>query len=148
MTQQCCVYRFFDVADQLLYVGMSKNPFKRLSAHQRGGKDMQQVARVDMSWFANADAAHKAERKAIRRENPLWNLTLYAIRKVPTSRPVKARRLPASPRSKRLDVPYSHPDFDWEAYKAESRKFVAAYVQSNGIDKQETNRLLGECHGR
>lgn len=69
------VYRIYDTAGRLLYVGISTNPEGRLAQHrcrQPWGRD---VAAVEVAWFADREAAKSAEAHAIRDENPLYNLT-------------------------------------------------------------------------
>lgn len=72
------LYRFYGLNNQLLYVGMSKNPFQRLNGHKRD-KEMHLVSRIDLQWFETRTAAVIAERIAIRNEKPLWNKAHQAM---------------------------------------------------------------------
>jgi predicted GIY-YIG superfamily endonuclease len=71
---QTCVYRFYDVDNHLLYVGISMNFEGRLAKHRRRPW-WPSVARQTFEWYPNRTSAKDAERWAIHHENPLHNLT-------------------------------------------------------------------------
>mgnify|MGYP003678616817 CR=1 FL=1 len=66
------LYRFFACDNRLLYVGQSRNPFKRMDSHFND-RDMTEVRHVEIEWFSDRSGAIEAEAHAIKRENPLWN---------------------------------------------------------------------------
>lgn len=68
------VYRFYDEAGTLLYVGSAYDPDERWKEHRKKpwARD---VARRDDLWYANRDAAYAAETAAIRDELPKHNIT-------------------------------------------------------------------------
>lgn len=68
------VYRLYDGADQLLYVGCSNNPAKRLRAHARTSPWWPNVARIVVVEYPARALAEQAERTAIDLEKPLHNL--------------------------------------------------------------------------
>lgn len=68
------VYRFYSATDELLYIGMSINPFARY-LHHVSKKDMSLVRVVEVEWFDTEQKAREAEAVAIRREKPLWNIS-------------------------------------------------------------------------
>lgn len=68
------LYRHFDSAGVLLYVGISLGPVNRLQQHKRRSGWFSQIARVDVEWFDSRAAALKAEATAIFQENPLHNI--------------------------------------------------------------------------
>lgn len=68
------LYRFYSEADQLLYVGIARNPFQRLSGHFVE-KSMTEVRCLEIEWFESRSEALDAESWAIRREKPLWNIS-------------------------------------------------------------------------
>lgn len=73
MSQQA-LYRFFDRKGQLLYIGITNDPPRRLGEHQ-GGKDWwEQVAGITVEWHDNREDALAAEARAIHIENPLHNV--------------------------------------------------------------------------
>lgn len=69
-----CLYRHFDSADKLLYVGISLNSIKRLQQHRFNSNWFLQIARVEIEWHSTRVAALTAEAIAIARENPMWNI--------------------------------------------------------------------------
>lgn len=67
------VYRLYDAADRLLYVGIGFDFDSRWKSHAENKSWWPQVARKDVIWFDNRlDAAYE-EARAIRFENPLHN---------------------------------------------------------------------------
>lgn len=67
------LYRHFDAAGQLLYVGASINPYARTSMHSSQSAWFRQVVRIEMEWFADGVSLMCAEKAAIERERPLIN---------------------------------------------------------------------------
>ncbi|MBT3164011.1 hypothetical protein HTV80_12915 [Streptomyces sp. Vc74B-19] len=66
------VYRLFDEAGRVLYIGSAYDPARRCKAHR--GKDWwPQVAGRSDEWHPSRTAAYLAETKAIRRERPPAN---------------------------------------------------------------------------
>lgn len=67
------VYRCYDAAGQLLYVGQGLDPHERLKQHRRTGQPwVADVARTDVVWYPDRLDALLAERAATRTEGPLW----------------------------------------------------------------------------
>lgn len=68
------LYRHFDADGRLLYVGMTRDPQRRLSRHKKSFwfKD---ICDVKVEWFQNRTDALVAERIAIQAEQPLHNVT-------------------------------------------------------------------------
>jgi predicted GIY-YIG superfamily endonuclease len=73
--ERTALYRLYDAADALLYIGITKNPKERFYGHAYKSW-WKQVARKDVTWL-NADwrSALKIEAKAIREERPAFNGT-------------------------------------------------------------------------
>lgn len=69
------LYRFFDAADQLLYVGITSAPSARWTFHRyfAAGTWWHAATRKTVRWFATREEAAAAELGAIRSEAPLWN---------------------------------------------------------------------------
>lgn len=68
------VYRCYDQAGQLIYVGCSVAPRQRLDQHRLSSWWSGQVARVRYTVFPNREYALYKEREAIEQENPRWNI--------------------------------------------------------------------------
>jgi hypothetical protein len=69
------LYRHFDEAGKLLYVGISLNAVSRLVGHKSNSPWIWSVARVEVETFPTRGEAEAAEREAIRAERPLFNST-------------------------------------------------------------------------
>ena len=72
MSRRTAVYRLYDATDVLLYIGVANRPDERWGTH-RNKPWWSQVARTEIEWHPNRDAALRCEAVAIREENPLHN---------------------------------------------------------------------------
>ncbi|GAC1664474.1 MAG: hypothetical protein PVS3B2_00150 [Candidatus Dormibacteraceae bacterium] len=68
------LYRHFDAARQLLYVGISLSAVARLAQHRRTAHWFELLARVDIEWFPTREIALRAEIQAITHEHPKFNV--------------------------------------------------------------------------
>lgn len=75
MTARTAVYRFFDKDDQLLYVGVAKDPERRWAKHASDKDWWSQVARKTTEWHDTRAEALAAEATAIREDWPKYNVT-------------------------------------------------------------------------
>ncbi|MHA0288313.1 GIY-YIG nuclease family protein [Mycobacterium sp. C3-094] len=66
------LYRIFNDADDLLYVGITNNPSSRFSDH-RGKPWWQWVAKITVEHHASREELREAEAAAIRDEHPWFN---------------------------------------------------------------------------
>lgn len=67
------LYRHWNAADDLLYVGISMNVARRTCAHSERSHWYDDIARISVEWFDGRREALEAEAHAIRSERPLWN---------------------------------------------------------------------------
>jgi predicted GIY-YIG superfamily endonuclease len=67
------LYRLFDEASELLYVGVSKNALARMDQHQLDKPWFTDVALVKFEHFPSREAVLEAERLAILTERPKYN---------------------------------------------------------------------------
>ncbi len=74
MTKQA-LYRHFDAAGRLLYVGISLCPFTRTRQHGMLSDWFDDVVRVEIERFDTRSQAEQAEYAAIRNERPIHNGT-------------------------------------------------------------------------
>ena len=83
--RQTALYRYYDKSSNLLYVGISCDPKKRLSQHttnlraiSEGGVDVliwtDLIDKTDIEWFENRYKARKAEELSIEAERPRHNI--------------------------------------------------------------------------
>lgn len=69
------LYRLYDVAGHLLYIGISKDPEARFKQHVQNQNWWHLVARKDIAWLASREAALNAESEAVREEKPRFDAT-------------------------------------------------------------------------
>ena len=68
------LYRLYDGAGRLLYVGITNSPRHRFGQHAATKVWWGQVAVRELAYYPNRAAVEEAERYAIRRERPLHNV--------------------------------------------------------------------------
>lgn len=93
------LYRLYDEAGHLLYVGITTYPPKRFVEHERDKPWWPQVARRDVEWIASRAQAETAERCAIAAEQPRYN-RIHNI-----GRPIAAE---VSPESAKVFAEFRH----------------------------------------
>jgi predicted GIY-YIG superfamily endonuclease len=71
--ERTALYRFYDSDDELLYVGISRDPAERWKQH-RDKPWWREVAMRVIEWHDDRVTAERAERKAIRSEGPRYNI--------------------------------------------------------------------------
>lgn len=67
------LYRYYDFAGVLLYVGITKDPAMRDAQHAKSSPWHALTSRRSVEWFDGRAEADAAERNAIRDEAPLFN---------------------------------------------------------------------------
>lgn len=78
--RKTALYRHFDAAGGLLYVGISKDAGRRISEHSKSDW-FDAVERVEVEFYPTRDAALAAEKTAIRTERPAHNKTVGGMRR-------------------------------------------------------------------
>lgn len=71
--ERTAIYRFYDMSDRLLYVGIAKSPEKRWKDHELTKRWWHLVARNEVAWLDSREAALTAEAVAVENEAPLYN---------------------------------------------------------------------------
>lgn len=74
-TGETALYRHYDAAGTLLYVGITRDPSMRSEQHQRSSRWFRFVDRTEVEWHRSRRAADDAERDAIATESPVFNET-------------------------------------------------------------------------
>lgn len=87
------LYRFFDVRDRLLYVGITCNPGQRLSQHRDEKDWWRDVARISMEQYGSRTELRAAERSAIEAEKPLHNIHMNRPKTTTAPTPTTPTRL-------------------------------------------------------
>lgn len=108
------VYRCYDAADRLLYIGCTENLGARMAVHMSSGQNMASIVlmrRMDHMEYETCpdkQSAQAAEREAIYNEAPLANLHHQKVRETPADRErrlwayIEETRPPADPELSRL----------------------------------------------
>jgi hypothetical protein len=73
--RRTAVYRFYDAADTLLYVGMTVDTRKRWAHHASNKPWWPDVARREVVWYARSGDAAREESRAMEEERPLHNVS-------------------------------------------------------------------------
>lgn len=73
-TDETAVYRLFDSADRLLYVGMGRNPMGRWASHADQHAWWPEVVRFTVDWFPTRGEASAEERRALKEEATVHNV--------------------------------------------------------------------------
>lgn len=68
------VYRIHNDVGELLYVGCSNRPERRIEQHKRDQAWASEIATVTLESFATRDLALAAEMRAIQTEGPRYNV--------------------------------------------------------------------------
>jgi hypothetical protein len=68
------LYRFFDAAGALLYVGITNNPSRRFTQHGVSREWWHEVETIRMQRFPDREAVLAAEKAAIQSESPRYNI--------------------------------------------------------------------------
>ncbi len=68
------LYRFYDSAGRLLYVGISLHAAQRAAEHKRGKSWWPDVARMEVEHLGHRREAEEEEQRAIIAERPLHNI--------------------------------------------------------------------------
>lgn len=68
------VYRLYDTAGELLYVGIGVEPMDRLDQHRRSKRWWHEVARHEIAWYASRLLAGAEECRAVAFDKPKYNI--------------------------------------------------------------------------
>lgn len=74
MTASTTLYRLYNAADALLYVGIASNPGRRFEQHRTDKLWWGDVASITLEHHPSREVALEAELAAIRTENPRHNI--------------------------------------------------------------------------
>lgn len=68
------IYRHYDAASALLYIGIAKDPWRRMLAHQKAQPWADEIASMSVEWHDSREQAEAAERRLILAERPSYNV--------------------------------------------------------------------------
>ena len=131
------LYRHFNAANELLYVGISLSTVVRLSQHKEGSKWYSDIAKVVIENFESRQAALDAEKIAVQSENPKHNVQLKKKLKELNK---EIRRSPDFILEEKAKVVRRHVEYDL-TYRLD-RIFDKLNMKKTEIDKHIANGNL------
>ena len=69
------VYRIYNAADELIYIGMSYEPAVRVRVQRREKAWGHEIARYEVDWHQDRAASQRAEEQLIKEFQPRYNVT-------------------------------------------------------------------------
>ncbi|MFF9118287.1 GIY-YIG nuclease family protein [Streptomyces massasporeus] len=72
--ERTALYRLYDAAGHLLYVGVARNPDVRWATHSQSKPWWSEVDTRKVEWIDSRAEAERAELAVIRAEHPLYNV--------------------------------------------------------------------------
>lgn len=91
------LYRHYSANGELLYIGMSGDPERRMREHQCRTDWADGVGRSEIEWFPSRKAAREAESMEIERLSPPWNKLVEKENKSVKSSPPRTPGMSDSP---------------------------------------------------
>lgn len=107
-----CLYRFYDTNERLLYIGITNSLPHRLGQHNETKPWWLDVSQVVIEHYNDRQAVLDAERDAIIREEPLYNIQ-HAVYK----RSYRIRRRPPKIPARHILKPSTVRRLKWSAVK-------------------------------
>lgn len=74
MAERTAVYRLYDIAHTLLYIGESDDPGEREGWHRATQPWGRRIHHRSDEWYGSVEDAYRAETEAIETERPLYNV--------------------------------------------------------------------------
>ena len=75
MSNGLALYRWFNKAHELLYIGISSSIGSRVKAHSKFSNWFVESAYMTVEWAKTPEELSQKERLAIRKERPLYNIS-------------------------------------------------------------------------
>lgn len=132
MPERTTLYRLFDKAGDLLYVGITNDPEVRWSYHARQKAWWPEVHRRAVEWKATRVEAEAAEAEAIGREAPRWNV----IRPDANGAMLHGRK-GGRPATGKTVV---------RKFRADDELWSAAMAEAKGEGRSLTDVIVGDLH--
>ena len=129
-TKLTALYRLYDLAGALLYIGVSDKPLVRWTQHAAEKPWWPEVSKLTLAWYDTRELALAAELCAIGAERPRHNSPRWNLSNTPGPTPRQAFRLdPDLIEEFKAAVGRAEPGQDMST---EVRKFIAWYVRRPG----------------
>jgi predicted GIY-YIG superfamily endonuclease len=111
-TKPHALYRFFDRADVLLYVGISASLPTRIAKHRNLKPWWTDVRNITVEYYDTRDEAIAAETEAIKSEKPLYNTTHNELAQSTDGVPQVVTWTPHGPRAEEITVEWVQSNWD------------------------------------
>ena len=72
---ECAVYWCYNRRRELIYIGMSSQPLRRLYEHDNSRSWLPKCVKLTLVWYATRTHAKIAEREAIKQHKPRYNVS-------------------------------------------------------------------------
>jgi len=141
------LYRHFDAAGDLLYIGCSSNVIRRTEQHEIQSHWLPEVATITVEHFAIVTDALAAEEAAIRAENPKHNISgkLPDLRQTAEEREEWNAMALAEDKRHAADLLAAHPDkpyFDNGDLARVGLNISVAVLQSGLVKKRKFGKRV------
>lgn len=135
------VYRAYDVADALLYVGVTTDPDTRMRNHKARAPWWEEMTIVDFERFSTVTAAFDAESDAIVSESPLYN---SRGERGPKDGTLQAwgRKIRVTRRSLALNQTQLGALLDPAVNQSTVNRWERGLIEPNRVNKRELARVL------
>jgi excinuclease UvrABC nuclease subunit len=138
------LYRHFDENNNLLYVGISLNAINRLSQHKNNAKWYPKISYIKIEKYENRIDAMEAERLAIIKEKPSYNI-VFNREKIKKQKRLKKKNTPhgnkgyaTMTRTKYEGVMWRHNKRNTKVYYARFKVNGKAYLKKIGDSTEIT----------
>jgi PHD/YefM family antitoxin component YafN of YafNO toxin-antitoxin module len=138
------VYRHFNAAGRLLYIGMTDEPLRRNEQHAFDKPWWPEVATTKLEWHPTREAAAEAEIAAIKTEDPLYNRLHSPSYRRPVDSGLSLTEFRKNGRETVNHVYYSGD----VVYITASGKRAAALVPIEVAERYEAEQLRAEVQAR
>lgn len=141
------LYRFFDSAGTLLYVGQTRDPGRRLAQHGGEKSWWERVANVTIEWCDDRAAALEAEKTAIREERPLFNIQHAQSQRLAEAFEMRTTLMSwwGSAKGREMHQEFIESDEEQFRHAGTDPDGVERTVVCNGADRRHNRCLCQRC---
>ena len=118
------LYRAYDEAGRLLYIGISFSCVRRADQHRQNSKWFRLLATFKVEKHPTREAALVAERQAIQAEKPIYNVSHNRALNPPK------RQMPQKPKRPATGIVIGRKQLDQSLFTKEEREILLSAVRS------------------
>lgn len=120
------LYRMYDVAGNVLYIGRTIQPLSRLQNHKSEKDWWEHVRHISLEHFGSAEELRRAELEAIENEHPIHNVIGKSLRNKIAAMGREIDRIHDVPEGTSLESLYF---WHWPPEECSPRNFEEVYEQ-------------------